>query len=452
MVQLAPRDRGWQSYDRQPTDVYPSSSPDVSPQYWSTSVGTLLDQPPSSLPLRLAIGGIAFSACFVVWAWLGHVNEVAHAQGKLIPKGEVYKVNLVETGKISRILVEEGKAIKTGEVMVELDSELAKGEIDRIEKELAAARIELGQTQILLSQGRSQAQTRLEITRAAAQSQEVQIAQAQATITTNQELLDQLQADAAAQSARREKYQPLVMVGAIAQEQVFQLEQSLRDRARTITEHTGTLKQNLAEVDRLRVELAQKQAEQKALQQQSQQDVQQLEIKVSQSQAKIEQLLTLLATATAKLKQQYLYAPASGIVSALTIHHPGEVVQPGQLIAEISPNNRPLVLSAILPNQEAGFVKVGMVVQLKLDAYPYQEYGMVPGKVVYVSPDAQSNDRLGQVYHIEVQLDRNHVTKDHQEVLFKAGQTATAEIVTRHRRIIDLLLDPLKKLQGGINL
>ncbi len=453
MVQIAPRDRGSQSYDYQQTDVrFPSRQLDASPQHWSTSVETLLDQPPSVLPLRLAIGGIAFSICFVVWAWFGQVNEVAHAQGKLVPKGEVYKVNVVGSGKVSRVLVEEGKAIKTGQVMVELDTELAKGETDQVEKELAAARIELGQTQILLSQARSQVRTRLEISRPVAQSQEVQIAQAQTTITTTQELLDQLQTDAAAQKVRLEKFQPLVIAGAIAQEQVFQVEQSLRDRARTITEQTGKLKQTFAEVNRLQSELAQKRAEQQELQQQSQQEVQQLEIKVSQSQAKIDQLQTLMATATSKLKQQYLYAPTSGVVSALKVHHPGEVMQTGQPIAEISPADKPLVLSAILPDQEAGFVKVGMLVQLKLDAYPYQEYGTVPGKVVRISPDAQSDERLGQVYQIEVQLDRNHVTKDHQQVLFKAGQTVTADIITRHRRIIDLLFDPLKKLQGGVNL
>ncbi|MER3435646.1 MAG: secretion protein HlyD [Leptolyngbya sp. ERB_1_1] len=448
MVQLAPH-RGSQSDDHQPTDVRSVSQ---SAQHWSTPVGTLLEQPPSSLPLRLAIGGIAFSVCFGFWAWFGQVNEVARAQGKLIPKGEVYKVNLVTSGKVARVLVQEGKPIQSGQVMLELDTELARQESDRIEKELSAARIELGQMRILLSQVRSQAQTRLDIAHAAAEAQTVQIAQARSTITTTQEILDQLRTDADAQKARREKFQPLVAVGAIAQEQVFQVEQGLRERERTITEHTGTLKQHLAEVDRLQVELAQKQAEQKELQQQSQQEVQQLQIKVAQGQAKIDQLVTELAMANAKLRQQFLYAPTSGIVSALNVHHPGEVVQSGQPIAEIAPNNRPLVLSALLPNQEAGFVKVGMPVQLKFDAFPYQEHGMVSGKVIHLSPDAQPNERLGQVYRVEVQLDRNSVTKDNQQVALKAGQTATAEIVTRHRQVIDLLLDPLKKLQSGVNL
>ncbi|NJK53568.1 MAG: HlyD family efflux transporter periplasmic adaptor subunit [Leptolyngbyaceae cyanobacterium SU_3_3] len=98
--------------------------------------------------------------------------------------------------------------------------------------------------------------------------------------------------------------------------------------------------------------------------------------------AKISNLETMRVAANSKLKQRYVYAPTSGVVSALHVRNVGEVVQPGQPIADIAPSHKPLVLSAILPNQEAGFVKVGMPVQIKFDAYPYQDYGMVSGSVV----------------------------------------------------------------------
>ena len=50
----------------------------------------------------------------------------------------------------------------------------------------------------------------------------------------------------------------------------------------------------------------------------------------------------------------------------------GEVIQPGQTVAEITPKNAPLILTASLPNDKAGFVKTGMSVKVKFDAYPYQ--------------------------------------------------------------------------------
>ena len=143
----------------------------------------------------------------------------------------------------------------------------------------------------------------------------------------------------------------------------------------------------------------------------------------------------------------------NGVILSLEVVNVGEVVEPGQTIAEIAPVDAPLVLSAKLPNQEAGFVEAGMAVQVKLDAYPYQDYGVVSGKVTAISPDAEMDEHLGEVYDVEITLDRDHVATNNQLIRFKAGQTASADIVIRQRRIADVLLDPIRQLQQeGINL
>ena len=106
-----------------------------------------------------------------------------------------------------------------------------------------------------------------------------------------------------------------------------------------------------------------------------------------------------------------------------------------------------------MPNREAGFVEEGMPVQIKLDAYPYQDYGIISGKVISISADAEPHEQLGQVYRVNVELERDYISSNQQTIEFKAGQTATAEIVIRQRRIADILLDPVRKLQkDGIDL
>jgi HlyD family secretion protein len=50
---------------------------------------------------------------------------------------------------------------------------------------------------------------------------------------------------------------------------------------------------------------------------------------------------TLLNSARAKLVQRFLYAPIDGVVSSLNIRNIGEVVQPGQTIAEMAPQTAP---------------------------------------------------------------------------------------------------------------
>lgn len=416
---------------------------------WSQPVQTVLDHPPSNLPAWLAIGGLTFSLCFLGWAHFSQISEVARAQGKLTPKGDVFKVNPVELGKVARVHVTEGQTVKAGQVLLELDSDLATGEIKRLEKELAATQTETNQTELLIEQAQLQSQVKRVMAQAQTRSQALEVIKAESTIGSTASLITQLQSDAEAHQARLARLQPLAAQGAISQENVFQAEQGLRERERSLTENQGNLQRSQSEADRLRTTLAQQQAEEQNIALESQQQIEQLKVKLGQLKAKGSQIQTLIESATTKLKDRFLYAPASGTIFTLNVHNPGEVVQVGQAIAEIAPQDRPMIISAVLPNQEAGLVKPGMTVQLKFDAFPYQTYGVVPGKVRQISPDAKLDEKLGQVYRMEVELDRNYVMKDNQKVFFKSGQTASVEIVTRQRRVMDVLLEPIHQLQNG---
>lgn len=477
---------------------------------WSPGLQHVLDQPPRAFPSYLLLGGMVFCLVFSTWAWLGKIEEVGHARGKLVPQGEVYKVHPVESGKVAGIAVKEGDRIKAGHVLVELDNQIANSEVERLQQLLAAYQFELSQKQGLIARTRVEAGTRKAIAAANLKAHSSAIAAAREKAANTKELLKQLHSEVAASNTRLERLQPLLATsqerqrqmrtdvaenqarikrlkplvekGAISKELLFQAEQNLRDRTqaitqnqleegtntkerlfeaeqalrertKAITQNEGELKQALVEVERLQAGLAQKQAEARTTQLEAEQQIQQLEVELTEAKAKMAETGNLLTSATAKLKQRFLYATVDGVVSSLNIHNIGEVVQPGQTIAEIAPATAPLILSASLPNKEAGFVKTGMPVQVKLDAYPYQNYGMVTGKVTSISPDAKQDERLGAVYRVEVALDRSYITANHQIIQFKAGQTASAEIIIRQRRIADILLDPIQQLQkGGINL
>ncbi|MDJ0732803.1 MAG: HlyD family efflux transporter periplasmic adaptor subunit [Nostocaceae cyanobacterium] len=448
---------------------------------WSTSLQTVLDQPPSSLPYKMLLGGMLFCSAFVTWASVGQINEVGKASGQLVPQGETYKVHPVTPGKIARILVKEGEAVKAGQVIAELDQEIALNDVARLQEERASYQKQLLQTEALIEKTRLEAQTRVKIAQAEVRGQEAVIEQVKAKmdsqkaaiaqiedrVATSQMLMKELRTDAAAQQERLERLKSLVTEGALSRDQLFQAQRNLGDRQRTIIQQSGDIKQALtestrlqsdlqqvmAESQRMQAELARKQAEVSTVNLQAQQTIQRLEVEKIDLQAKLQQTEKLLAQAKTRLKQLTLTAPVDGFVLSLNLSNSGEVVQTGQTIAEIAPQGSPLVLSAILPDREAGFVEVGDSAQVKLDAYPFQDYGIISGKVTSISADAKPNERLGAVYRLEIVLDRNHVRANNQEIKFKAGQAASAEIIIRRRRIIDILLDPVKQLkESGVNL
>jgi hemolysin D len=574
------------------TSANPQQTPGTN---WSSSLQTMLDEPTSALPLRFLVASMGFCAAFSSWAWLGQIEEVGRAQGQLMPQGQPYKVNPVVSGKVARLAVKEGDTVKAGQVMVELDNQIAVNQVERLEKERTSYQTQLVQTQSLIDKTRLEAQTNAAMADAKEKSHDAiliqakarvegvqqTIAQAQDKVRTirqillqmraeadafkarqerlqplatrsqqllaqmradvdaskqrheelkplpsmTQELILKLEADADAAKARIERLRPLVEQGALPRErladleqtwrdrqravteaklaqenrtkeqmfqaeqalrdrqraiiqtqlqedssikeQLFQADQALRDRARGITQTEGELKQATAELDRLQAELkqamaelsrlqaqrSQNQAEAQAVELQNQQKIQQLEVQKTQMQAQIDQAEKQIAKAKTELKQLAFTAPVDGTVLFMSVRNSGEVVQAGQIVAEVAPQNAPLVLNAKLPNREAGFVKTGMEVKVKLDSFPYQDYGIVSGKVISISPDSQPDPQLGSIYRVEIGLDRQAVNDGRQTILFKPGQTATADIVTRRRRIADVLLDPLKQMQkSGLDL
>jgi HlyD family secretion protein len=493
-----------------PEDASPRTHKEGNSQNWSTSLQTVLDRPPSQLPQKLMLGGLAFCLAFGTWATIGQIDQVSTAQGELVPQGESYKIHPINSGKVASIQVEEGQSVKAGDVLAELDTELAAQEVERLEELLSADRIQLTQKQALIDQIRQEAQTREQIAQADIDAQKAAIARVQAKAQTlreqrdrlelestasqqrlhqleplgaqAQKLLSQKQAEMAAQAERLEQLMPLLSEGAISQEyvfqaqqrlrtsqqsitqsqlqeaarteeQIFQAQQNLRDRTSAIAQTQGELQQTLAEIDQLRAGLEQKRAEARRTYLETQERIQQLEFELTQLNAKIAENRNLLASAKAKLNQRFLYAPVDGVVSSLNVANVGEVVQPGQTVAEIAPRGASLVLSASLPNRQAGLVEEGMPVKVKFDAYPYQDYGVIEGEVTSISADAKADEQLGSVYQVEVELDRNYVSENRRKIPFKAGQTATAEIVTRRRRIIDVLFEPIRQLkEGGIDM
>ncbi|MEM8827909.1 MAG: HlyD family efflux transporter periplasmic adaptor subunit [Cyanobacteria bacterium P01_G01_bin.19] len=472
---------------------------------WSPALNQVLEEPPAKFPQHLTFVAIVFSVVCGAWAWFGTIDEVSKAQGKLIPQGETYKIESVELGKVKHIAVEEGDKVKAGETLIELDTELAKQDVVRLKQTLEAYQNELRQKQASRGKLTLEAKISAEITstellakqavislaqekvdtlqallapqKSELQAYNLQLAELASLPTLTKENLGQLESEKMLRQQRLDKLIPLAQQGAISQEYIFQVKQSLRDTEKQIIQsqiqevinnkeqifqfhqakgdletniinHQGELATALKEVKNLEIESMQKLTEGKRLQLEYQQKIKQLEFELAQIKSKIAETQNLLVGATTKLRQKSLKAPIDGVVLSLNLDNFGNVVQAGETVIEIASEKVPLVLSAFIPNQEAGFVKEGMPVQVKLDAYPYQYYGLISGIVTYLSPDAKSDPQLGEGYLVEVELERNYVMEKQKQVTFKAGQTATADIVIRRRRILDIWLEPIKKLQN----
>ncbi len=140
-----------------------------------------------------------------------------------------------------------------------------------------------------------------------------------------------------------------------------------------------------------------------------------------------------------------LRAPIGGTVHGLSANTVGGVVTSAQPIMTIVPDGTPLIVEASLQNKDVGFVHVGQAVEIKVDAFPYQRYGMVKGRVQSVSPDAFEDEKLGLVYRVKISIENPQVIVNGEAQRLSAGMSVSAEIKTGKRRIISFFLEPFVK-------
>ncbi|MFM6440350.1 MAG: hemolysin D, partial [Microcystis panniformis] len=99
-----------------------------------------------------------------------------------------------------------------------------------------------------------------------------------------------------------------------------------------------------------------------------------------------------------------------------------------------------------------GSLQKGMAVKMKFDSYPFQDYVVVDGSLIKISPTTKmqetSQGRVA-IYELEIHLNQTCIPSANDSIPLRPGDTATAEVVVRQRRVIDFILDPFQKVQKG---
>lgn len=150
-----------------------------------------------------------------------------------------------------------------------------------------------------------------------------------------------------------------------------------------------------------------------------------------------------LSKASEKARLTTLKAPEDGVVQQMQIHTLGGVVRPADPLMVVVPRGGELIVEARVKNRDAGFVREGQAVEIKLEAYPFTRYGVAHGVVEHISRDAVEDQKEGLVFPVMVRLTQPWITIAGKRVMLAPGLAATAEIKTGDRRIISYLLSPL---------
>lgn len=154
-------------------------------------------------------------------------------------------------------------------------------------------------------------------------------------------------------------------------------------------------------------------------------------------------------------------APCDGVVSGLSVN-PGQSVETNTPLLTLVPSESTLQATLYASSRDLGFIKIGQIVKIKLDAFPYQKFGLATGKVVTVanspvlpneiSPTTRllaASDKAEPLYAINVALDKQTVDAYGQPQALRPGMQLGADVELDMRRLYEWILEPLYSMKQG---
>jgi hemolysin D len=473
---------------------------------WSMATKDLLDAMPRLWTRGLFYVLVVFTAIILPWSILAKVDETGMARGKLEPKAQIVELDAPVAGTVAAIKVKEGDTVKAQQVLLELESDVTRADLQQLQEKQTGQLNRLTQLELLQNQLSLALRTQGQQNQAQELEKQSQVKQARQSLnglrtlylTQKAEKLAQLDqfkgainaSDAnhrlaevalAGSQKKADRYAQAFKSGIIPadrlediQQQAAENQERLAVAGSELEQSRDRLTENLRNYDKL-IQQTESEIEQAGLRLQEQErsyqsvvhsgelallkteeQLKNLETQVSDLNSEIAQGKSQIGSLNFQLTQRVLKAPASGTVFHLPISGAGAVVESGENLVEIAPKDSPLALKANMTPTESGFLRVGMPVKIKFDAYPFQDYGVQAGKVSWISPDSkviETAQGQQEIFELKIELEQDYIEGNHQRIALTPGQTATAEVIIRQRRLIDFVLDPFKKLQkGGLEL
>jgi hemolysin D len=445
---------------------------------------SILETPPSPINIGMLRVICAFVSFALLWAFLGHIDILAIAQGKVQPSGRVKTIQPIDSGRVTLINVHNGQHVNAGEALIQLDpaeaiadertsstSYLAfKGEVLRRRTSLQGAKtlsieelpkidwpdfiprpIRDREDRVLKGD--------LEQIRSSVQSIEAQVAQKEreekkleSQINSQEMLIETLKQRVAMRKG-------LLARGSTSKAAVIDATETLQTQETGLAGQKGQLEETKAAINVLMKDKVKTINSFIAENQQ----------KISEAEREADELEQKTAKAHVKTDHTTLTAPIAGVVLGLAVTTKNQVIQSGEEIMRIVPDDAALEIEAYVENKDIGFVKVGQEAIIKVESFPFTRFGTLNAVVTHVShdaipePDATNSEGMpakskkdaflggaqrtqNLVFQILLKANRDYMAVQDTKIPLSPGMAVTAEIKTGKRRIIDYVFSPLVEI------
>jgi hemolysin D len=355
---------------------------------------TIQQSPPSNWPRGLMLALVGLVGLLILWAVFAKLDVIATAQGRLVPISFTKVVQPAEAGVVLDILVQDGQAVKAGQVLLRLDARLAQSELGGLSRDVAIKKLslqrieaELADTPFVAAIGApaevaAQVQAQYRARRQSYQdalSQEIEaLNKAKADLLSAQQILSKLRQTVPIYQQSAQAYDKLLKEGFVGEVAANEKKREYVEREQDLKAQEATVQSLQAVIAGGDKKLASIRSNYRSL----------LENERIDTLTQLNKSGQELDKSTIRSGLLEIKAPNDGIVKDLAVTSKGAVVQAGSLLLNLVPQNEQLQAEVLLSNEDVGFVAQGQKTQIKIAAYPFQKYGLIDGKVSLLSADS----------------------------------------------------------------
>ncbi len=463
----------------------------------------------------MAVGGLFIVGAVGIGIAVASVTKyrvTVKADAVVRPTGELRIVQAATEGSIISIAAKENQTVKPGDIIATIDdsrlqtkkTQLAS-RIQDAQEQLLQIEAQLGSLdqQILAEterRSRTVSSAEAELSRRQREYQERQITteaevrEAEANLRLSQEELQraiaQLKQNEAnlrativslkAAEAKRNRYQPIVELGALSQDQfqearlaAQQLEHGVTEKRASVEAQQETIeslqqgvKAAQAKLQRARASLnplgaevaiaRERIAEEKAAKNAMLATLTREREGLIQQQIKLQKQLMQdsqeLKQVVIDLQKTQIRTTVAGTVLKLNLRNSGQTVRLGEEIARIVPENGALVIKARVAPQDKSKLDMKQMVHMRVSACPYPDYGTLTGKVTNISddtiqpqqnsnvPTASKKEKLAPFYEVTIRPDRLTLGTASNSCSLDLGMEGRVDIIYREETVLKFVL------------
>lgn len=361
-----------------------------------------------------------------LWLYFGKVDIVVTARGKVIPDGEIKIIQPLETGVVKNILVNEGQFVKKGQTLIEIDTSTTQPQLLSLQANLDYINTERKRLNGEIVQNTQNSYTQNELSKSTYADLNNQLAAKNHEIKRLNEEVKNYRKQLSLNLEKERRMQEVSdIIAGNDLDRVRSENMDYRSRIASLNEQIRVVQK---EADYIRTNFR----------------TQNLTL-LADRDKQANELEANIKEIEFKKQQQNIISPVDGYVNTMLIHTIGGVVTPAEKVISVVPADSPLIIKASVPDKDIGFVKKGMPVQVKIDTYDFQKYGMIEGIVKKVSKDSVEDEKQGLIYDVYITPVTKSLTVDGKEQPVAIGMGLSAEIKTGKRRIIEFFIYPIVK-------